>query len=721
MLFRRLAFAIALVPLVLPGALSGCFASANANAKALYVVGGTVTGLTGTGLVLGDRDGDVLPVSAGSGTFTFPALVVAGAPYLVTVTAQPSGQTCVVAGGAGVVGNADVTTVSVSCTKTSGAPTYTIGGSVTGLTAPGLVLEDNGADDLAVASGADAFTFATPLVPGGPFAVTVRAQPAGLTCAVTAGSGIVAQANVTSVSVTCTAVAVTAPTYTVGGSIAGLSASGLLLQDNGGDSLTVPSGATTFTFATALPAGHAYSVTALTPPAGLACAITGGTGTIATANVVSVDIVCSKGWTWMAGSDAISSAGSYGTAGTAATASEPPAREAGSWATGPGGKLWLFGGYTYVGSGPNSYFNDLWSYDTATGEWTWVSGASSTGSANAYPATAGTGGSAAYFPGARSYATLWADPGGNVWLFGGYDGSNHYSDLWKFDGQYWTWVAGSNAPGQAGSYPASAGMGGAAYYPGARDASASWVDASGNLWLFGGYNTSGGDLNDLWEYTNASWTWVGGSSSTGASGTYGTLGMAAPGNFPGARLSPAFGIDSTGALWMFGGYGKDSAGNAGYLNDLWKFSSGQWTWASGSEFGDSPTPSAVFGVFPSTPGTGGPSYMPGGRQSPCGWVDASGNFWVFGGWGYDGAGAQNYLGDLWKFDGTNWTWESGSDTANVPGVYGMLGIPSLTSYPGTRWNPVGWYSGGQLWMFGGSGNDTGTTPGVLNDLWRYQP
>ncbi len=51
-------------------------------------------------------------------------------------------------------------------------------------------------------------------------------------------------ANVTNITVTCT----TTGAFTIGGGITGLSASGLVLQNNGGDNLSVPSGATSFVF-----------------------------------------------------------------------------------------------------------------------------------------------------------------------------------------------------------------------------------------------------------------------------------------------------------------------------------------------------------------------------------------------------------------------------------------------------------------------------------------
>src|SRR5579863_20801 len=94
--------------------------------------------------------------------------------------------------------------------------TYTIGGTITGLSASGLTLDDNGGDTLTVSSGASTFTFATKVQSGGAYAVTVASQPTGETCTVSAGSGT-ASANVTSVAVACVA-----NTYTISGTITGL-------------------------------------------------------------------------------------------------------------------------------------------------------------------------------------------------------------------------------------------------------------------------------------------------------------------------------------------------------------------------------------------------------------------------------------------------------------------------------------------------------------------
>lgn len=82
-------------------------------------------------------------------------------------------------------------------------PTFTVGGTLAALDADGLVLANDGRDDLAVAAGLTTFTFPTRLPTGTRYAVTVKAQPAGRACAVTAGEGTVGAANVTNVAVDC--------------------------------------------------------------------------------------------------------------------------------------------------------------------------------------------------------------------------------------------------------------------------------------------------------------------------------------------------------------------------------------------------------------------------------------------------------------------------------------------------------------------------------------
>jgi uncharacterized repeat protein (TIGR03803 family) len=163
---------------------------------ATYNIGGTVSGLSGTGLVLQDDGGNNLPIS-GNGPFTFTTPVPSGNPYSVAVLTQPSSpaQTCIVTNGGGTA-NTSISNVQVICS------TFTIGGTVSGLSGTGLVLQNNGGDNLQINANGN-FTFITPIAVGGTYTVTVATQPLNQTCVVANGAGT-ANANVTNVQVSCT-------------------------------------------------------------------------------------------------------------------------------------------------------------------------------------------------------------------------------------------------------------------------------------------------------------------------------------------------------------------------------------------------------------------------------------------------------------------------------------------------------------------------------------
>ena len=88
--------------------------------------------------------------------------------------------------------------------------------------------------------------------------------------------------------------------------------------------------------------------------------------------------------------------------------------------------------------------------------------------------------------------------------------------------------------------------------PGSRWSAATWTDANGNLWLFGGQGYDASDpegiLNDLWEFNPSTnqWAWMGGSSTLNCAdvpqkychqpGVYGTMGDPAAANIPGSRM-----------------------------------------------------------------------------------------------------------------------------------------------------------------------------------------
>src|SRR5436309_1510401 len=118
--------------LIATACLAGCgYGGPGSVGGPKFTIGGTVGGLSGTGLVLQLNGGGNLGVTANSG-FTFTTVLASGVTYAVSVLAQPitPSQTCTVTNGSGTVASANVTNISVSCATRS----FTIGGTASGLT-----------------------------------------------------------------------------------------------------------------------------------------------------------------------------------------------------------------------------------------------------------------------------------------------------------------------------------------------------------------------------------------------------------------------------------------------------------------------------------------------------------------------------------------------------------------------------------------------------------
>ncbi|HEX4052263.1 MAG TPA: hypothetical protein VHY19_15440 [Steroidobacteraceae bacterium] len=352
-------------------------------------------------------------------------------------------------------------------------------------------------------------------------------------------------------------------------------------------------------------------------------------------------------WTWIGGSHLANQIGSYGTLGKPSPTNIPGGRGQMVACTDASGNVWLFGGHGFDATGAEGNLSDLWRY--SAGEWTWMGGSNVDNQVGEY----GTLGKPdpENFPGARQQAVAWTDASGNFWLFGGdtYDQAGmiyNLSDLWKYGHGVWTWAGGSDLSNQDGSYGVL-GTSSATNAPGARFAAVTWKDSSGDIWLFGGggYDAVGtnGLLNDLWKYSEDQWTWMGGSNLANQIGSYGTQGTLTGGDIPAARGQAVAWTDAAGNFWLFGGEGYRSAGKIGYLNDLWKYSGGEWTQMSGR---DSSNQFGTYGIL-RTPAAGN---VPAARFfRPVAWTDASGNLWLFSGAGYGSLGKLDLLNDLWKY------------------------------------------------------------------------
>ncbi len=161
--------------------------------------------------------------------------------------------------------------------------TYTIGGSVSGLTGT-AVLQDNGGNNLTI-SKSGSFTFPGTINSGTTYKVTVQTQPSGETCTVNNGTGTVT-ANVTTVQVICSSTTA----YTINVSVTGLSGGTLVLQDDAGKQLTF-SGNTTQTFSNTYASGEPYAVTVVSQPVNQTCTPNGSTSGTITSDV-AISVTC---------------------------------------------------------------------------------------------------------------------------------------------------------------------------------------------------------------------------------------------------------------------------------------------------------------------------------------------------------------------------------------------------------------------------------------------
>ncbi|MGC2849326.1 MAG: hypothetical protein WB556_04995 [Candidatus Acidiferrum sp.] len=715
---------------------------------AVYTIGGTVSGLLGTGLTLEDTVGTSLSqltvTGTGSVPFTFATPAPANSTYAVSVVTQPTtpAQTCSVTNGTGTA-TGSVNTVQVVCT----APEWTIGGTLVGLvdqsysgttlSGDNVELINNGGDNIFVTGNNQGFTFPTPVTNEGQYNVQVFLQPTSQTqaCGTFYYMGV-ATANVNSVIVDC--------------------------QHNDWTWMFGPDTNGTY---------GPYGLTALPPPVApsLDNNTPGGRDYAVTWNETS----SSRKWMF----------GGFGLTITGASPPFLPALLNDLWVFWPGMNgqtgIWIPANLpitttTSVSSSGTTVSNVAsvvpleypGGYSSTTTSSTSVNGTTTV--TTTYP-----GG-----PGARWGSVTWTDPtSGDFYVFGGegYSSTGYglLNDIWKFtpsgydvsntSGSYigsyeylggWTNISGYAASNVAGNY-GSQGTASGSNLPGGRWGAAYCTDASGNVWMFGGQGLDStgtvGLLNDLWMYSGGVWTWVGPSNSNVAqnNGVYGTLGQVTTGAAPGGRQTAVLWADNLGHLWLFGGLGLDSVGtqnpgNTGtlpngttpegaLLNDLWEYdiSTGQWIWMSGGGATGLANQIGLYGTqqVPSA------TEVPGSRWSAAGWSDANGNLWFFGGWGYASSLAQStgFLDDIWEYhtNGPNaglWTWWKGSSNVNQAGLYPTqfpdpLGLPFVNNQPGARRGVALWQEGsaGYVWMFGGQGYDSISANGYLGDTWTYLP
>ncbi|MEH6434858.1 hypothetical protein [Massilia sp. DD77] len=191
----------------------GLSACGGGSGKAEYTVAGTVNGLVYPGLVLTTNGMEVAvapPATTGAAvSYAFPNKLEYGDEYNVQFKQQPLHQTCNFQNGyepinkntAGRLARIDVI---VNCAVNA----YSIGGKITGMTADGLVLANGstgGTLTLTKATTSAAVDYQMPVAVnyGVTYGVTVITNPAGLNCTIANATGVMGDAKVENINITC--------------------------------------------------------------------------------------------------------------------------------------------------------------------------------------------------------------------------------------------------------------------------------------------------------------------------------------------------------------------------------------------------------------------------------------------------------------------------------------------------------------------------------------
>lgn len=250
-----------------------------------------------------------------------------------------------------------------------------------------------------------------------------------------------------------------------------------------------------------------------------------------------------------------------------------------------------------------------------------------------------------------------------------------------------------------------------------------WNDGR-QLWLFGGQVQD--EQNGIYKFSNRLWSfnseegWIlragdtnelrlGPSDTTLLQTNYGQKGLVAASNYPGARSLAAYGLSPSGEMYMYGGFGEAVDG-VGVLADLWKFDGQNWVWLAGSKYKDTL-------AYRGSLNQSGPSFHPGARKGANIWFDDQGNLFLFAGSRASyGASNLNY-NDIWKWDGSTWTWIDGSNLVDQ----GPTGSPGQFSYPAACQQAALCKSvDGSVYLYGGLRSHPSFTSRSDNTLWKYQ-
>ncbi|MCU0434573.1 MAG: gliding motility-associated C-terminal domain-containing protein [Bacteroidia bacterium] len=385
-------------------------------------------------------------------------------------------------------------------------------------------------------------------------------------------------------------------------------------------------------------------------------------------------------WTWMNGPSASNSIPVYGVQGVPSPNNFPGGRSFAprTW-TDTNGDLWLMGGAGIDATGNSGFLNDLWRYNIATNEWTWMNGPQ-IGNGLASFGIQGVMAPTNLPPAAQESAASWVDNNGDLWLFSGIDGFlGGADDMWRYSvgSNMWTWMSGQSA-GPVVANHGTLQVPSPTNTPGTRWNYSHWTDLQGRFWMFGSLDYNSVGYADMWMYDPSTllWTWMAGPNTPGLPNTFST--PCVPGGYPDPSVENRIcWTDQCGRLWSMG---TD-------FNYLWLFDTNtlQFTYITGSTAQATP-------LNLGTQGIPAPTNYPMGAAGGNGFVSANGDLWFFGGGDLSGV-LGGTINLLWRYqiDPTCPGTAVNAQFTSSPSTSGCAPLslqfnPSSTSYNSYQWD-----------------------------------
>ncbi|MCF2220309.1 T9SS type A sorting domain-containing protein [Chryseobacterium sp. PS-8] len=380
--------------------------------------------------------------------------------------------------------------------------------------------------------------------------------------------------------------------------------------------------------------------------------------------------------------------------------------------------LWFFGGGPFTLQSYSS-INQVWKYNTSTNKWTWMKGDNDSDYNDTQPVygtenvenSSNTPGEFYMYKGAS-----WQS--GNYVYFLPADG---IPVLWRYNMQTnnWCYVKKPSNTATMFNY-GTLGVENPANFPASVYQPCSWIDSTGNFWLFGGQVTNADNytsnvgkqafLNTLWKYnpnTNQ-WTWMRGANPTDyvenvnsvydkpySPGYYGIKNIEDPLNMPHSRNFAISWFKNNELFFGYGAYyNNDGIVDASYIfRDIWKYSisSNNFTWIGGRSSGVTEYHKNKL--------------IPDVENYPMvsNFInDESGNIYGF---------HQIRKNEIWKYSIANKTWvmlKEYSSTIN----YGVIGVENSTNAPYNAKNI--WYYGNNIYFISSESDYSNVV-----SLWKF--